>query len=188
MFTTQEQFSAAAKSAIESQAYTLNTLANQAFDSFSQLVNLNVAAAKASLEESAATAQQLLSAKDPQEFFSLTAAQAQPTAEKFVAYGQNLASIATASQAEFAKAAEAQIAEITRKVTTLVDELAKNAPAGSENAVALLKTAVANANASYGQLRQTTKQATETFEQNLTKATQQFSQAAEKATGKTAKK
>jgi phasin family protein len=188
MFTTQDQFSAATKSAFESQAATLNVLTNQAFESFSRLVNLNVAAAKASLEESAATAQQLLSAKDAQELFALTSAKAQPSAEKFMAYSQNLVGIASSSQAEFAKTAETQIAEITRKITALIEEIAKNAPAGSENAVALLKSAVDNANASYGQLRQTTKQATEAFEENMTKATKQFSQAAEKATTKTAKK
>ncbi|OGB27557.1 MAG: Phasin (PHA-granule associated protein) [Burkholderiales bacterium RIFCSPLOWO2_02_FULL_57_36] len=188
MFSTQEQFSAAAKSAFETQAATMNALTTQAFESFSRLVNLNVAAAKASLEESAATAQQLLSAKDVQEFFTLTSAQSQPKAEKLLAYGQNLVGIASASQAEFAKAAEAQIAEITSKVSSLIDEISKNAPAGSENAVALLKNAVDTANASYGQLRKSTKQATEAFEENITKATKQFSQAAEKATVKTAKK
>lgn len=188
MFTNQDQFSAATKSAFETQAAAMNVLTNQAFESFSRLVNLNVAAAKASLEESAATAQQLLSAKDPQELLAMTAAQAQPNAEKFMAYSQNLVGIASASQAEFTKTAEAQIAEITRKISTLIEEISKNAPAGSENAVALLKSAVESANASYGQLRQTTKQATEAFEENLTKATKQFSQAAEKATSKATKK
>lgn len=188
MFTTQDQFSAATRSALESQAATANVLANQAFESFSRLVNLNVAAAKASLEESAATAQQLFAAKDAQELFALTSAQAQPNAEKFLAYSQNLVGIATSSQAEFAKTAEAQIAEITRKITALIEEIGKNAPAGSENAISLLKSAVDSANASYAQLRQTTKQATEAFEENLNKATTQFSQAAEKATSKTAKK
>jgi phasin family protein len=188
MFTTQEQFSAAAKSAFESQAATVNVLTNQAFESFSRLVNLNVAAAKASLEESATTAQQLLSAKDAQELFALTAAQTQPNAEKFLAYSQNLVGIASSSQAEFAKTAETQTSEVTRKVTALIEEIAKNAPAGSENAVALLKSAVDNANAGYEQLRQTTRQATEAFEENLAKATKQFSQVAEKATAKTAKK
>ena len=188
MFTNQEQFSNAAKSAFESQAATVNALTSQAFESFYRLVNLNVAAAKATLEESAATAQQLLSAKDPQEFFALTTAQTQPKAEKLLENGQNLIGNASDSQAEFTKAAEAQIAEITRKVSTLIEEISKNAPAGSENIVSLLKNAVDTANASYGQLRNTTKQATEAFEENITKATKQFSQAAEKATVKTAKK
>jgi phasin family protein len=188
MFTNQEQFSAAARSAFESQAATVNALANQAFESFSQLVDLNVAAARASLEESAVTAQQLLSAKDAKELFALTAAQAQPNAEKFLSYSRNLVGIASASQAEFVKTAEAQISEITSKVTALIEEIAKNAPAGSENAIALLRNAIDNANASYSQLRNTTKQATEAFEENLNKATKQFSQAAEKATEKAAKK
>ena len=67
---------------------------------------------------------------------------------------------------------------------TLIDEVTKNAPAGSEQAVTALKTVVGNINAGYEQLSKTTKQAVQTMEENLTKATQQFTQAAEKATAK----
>jgi phasin family protein len=140
--------------------------------------------AKASLEESAANVQQLLSAKDPQEFFALSAAQAQPTAEKAFAYSRHLASIASSTQAEFAKAAEVQIAETTRKVTALVDEVSKNAPAGSENAIAFVKSAIGNANAGYEQVAKTTKQAVEALEANMNTATNQLFQAAAKANGR----
>ena len=107
-----------------------------------KLIELNLTAAKASLEESSITTRQLLAAKDPQEFFSLTAAQAQPTAEKAMSYSRQVAAIAAGTQAEFTKAAEAQIAETNRKVITLVDEVTKNAPAGSENVVAAIKAGI----------------------------------------------
>ena len=79
----------------------------------------------------------------------------------------------------------AQIAETTRKVTALIDDIVKNAPPGSENAVAILKTAIANANAAYEQLKNTTRQASDTMGANVTNVVNQFSQAAEKATGRT---
>ncbi|MDB5765078.1 MAG: phasin family protein [Herminiimonas sp.] len=180
MFSNQDQFSAAAKANFESQFAAATALANKAFAGVAQLVDLNVSAAKASLEHSTAAVQQLLSAKDPQEFFALSAAQTQPNAEKLLAYGRNLASIASSTQSEFTKAAEAQIAETTRKVTALVEDAAKNAPAGSENAIAMLKSAIVNANAGYAQLTQNTRQAADAIEENITKTVKQFSQVAEK--------
>ncbi len=187
MFSNKDQFSTAAKIDFESQLAAVTALTNKAFESVAQLVDLSVSAAKASLEHSAAAAQQLLSAKDPQEFFALSAAQTQPNAEKVLAYNRNLASIASTTHAEFAKAAEAQIAETARKVGALVDEVAKNAPAGSENAIALLKSAIGNANASYEQLSKSTRQATEALEENMAKAVKQFSPVAEKITGRAKK-
>jgi phasin family protein len=149
-----------------------------------KFVDLNLTAAKASLEESSATTKQLLSAKDPQEFFSLATAQAQPNAEKTIAYGRHLASIASSTSAEFSKAAETQIAETNRKVISLVEEVSKNAPAGSENAVALLKSAIGNANAGYEQFTKTAKQAVESIESNLSSAVNQFTTATAKAAAK----
>ncbi len=188
MFAIPEQFSAATKANFDAQLALITTLTNKAFEGVEKFVDLNMNLAKASLEESTATTKQLLAAKDPQEFFSLTAAKAQPNAEKAIAYGRHLASIATNTQAEFTKAAEAQIAETSRKVISLVDDVSKNAPAGSENAIALLKSAIGNANASYEQLTKTTKQAVETLEGNLNTAVSQFSAAAEKSAVRAAKK
>lgn len=188
MFTIPEQFSTATKANFESQVAILTALTNKAFESVEKIIDLNMNVAKASLEESAVAARQLLSAKDPQEFFSLSAAQAQPSAEKALAYGRHLASIATSTQAEFTKAAEAQIAETNRKIVALVDEVSKNAPAGSENAVAFVKSAIGNASAGYEQLSKSTQQAVDVLEANLNTAVTQFSQAAAKSGAKVASK
>lgn len=184
MTTTPEQFIAATKASLEAQFASLTSLNKKAFEGLEQLVALNVNAAKATFEESSAAAKELISAKDPQEFLSLTTAQAKPSAEKALAYGRHLASITSATQAEFTKAVEAHIAETNAKVITLIDEVTKNAPAGSEQAVTALKTVVGNINAGYEQLTKTTKQAVQTLEDNLATATAQFTQAAEKTTSK----
>jgi phasin family protein len=165
----------------------LTALTNKTFESVEKIIDLNMNVAKASLEESTATAKQILAAKDPQEFFSLTAAQAQPSAEKAIAYGRHLANIASSAQAEFTKAAEEQIAETNRKVVALVEEVTKNAPAGSESAVAFVKSAIGNASAGFEQFSKTTKQAAETMEANMNTATSQFVQAAEKTASRAKK-
>ncbi len=188
MFTVPEQFSAATKANIESQVAIFTALSSKAFEGFEKIIDLNLNVAKASFEESTAVAKQLLSAKDSQDFFSLSSAQAQPTAEKALAYGRHLASIASTTQNEFTKAAETQIAETNRKIIALVDEVTKNAPAGSETAIAFVKSAIDNANAGYEQLTKSSKQAAEALEGNLNTAVNQFTQAASKSGAKTSKK
>jgi phasin family protein len=187
MFSIPEQFSNATKTQFEAQLAMMTALTNKAFESVEKIVDLNMSAVKASLEESTAAAKQILTAKDPQEFFSLSAAQNQPNTEKALAYGRHLASIATSAQAEFTKAAEAQIADTSRKVMELVEEVSKNAPAGSENAVAMMKSAIGNANAGYEQLSKNTKQAVDALEGNLNNAVSQFTQAAEKTSSRAKK-
>jgi phasin family protein len=181
MFAIPEQFSSATKVNFESQFALLSALTAKTFEGMEKLIDLNLNAAKATLEETSAATRQLLAAKDPQEFFSLTAAQAQPTAEKAMSYSRQLASIAAGAGAEFSKAAESQIVETNRKVISLVDEVSKNAPAGSESFVAAVKTAISNANAGYEQFTKTTKQAVEAMENNVNNAVSQFTQAARKA-------
>ena len=184
MFSIPEQFSNATKANFDAQFAIFSALTSKAFEGVEKFVDLNLTAAKASLEETSATTKQLLSAKDPQEFFSLASAQAQPSAEKTIAYGRHLATIASSTSAEFSKAAETQIAETNRKVISLVEEVSKNAPAGSENAVALFKSAIGNANAGYEQFTKTAKQAVESIETNLASAVNQFSAAAAKVAPK----
>jgi phasin family protein len=187
MFNTPEQFSSAAKANFEAQVSLFNSLFGKAFESVEKVVDLNLNVAKASLEDTSIAARQLLAAKDPQEFFSLTAAQAQPTAAKAIAYGRHLAGIVTAAQAELSRVTEEQIAETGRKVSALVDDVSKNAPAGSENVVAMFKTALGNANAGYEQFTKTAKQAAEVMEANMNSAVTQFSQVAEKTANRTRK-
>jgi phasin family protein len=187
MFSIPEQFSSVAKANFEAQLSILTALTSKAFESVEKVVDLNINVAKASLEDSAITARQLLSAKDPQEFFSLSAAQAQPTAAKAIAYGRHLAGIASSAQAELTRTAEEQFAETGRKVSALVDDVSKNAPAGSENVIAIVKSAIGNANAGYEQFSKTTKQAVEAMEANMNSAVSQFSQATEKTTSRARK-
>jgi phasin family protein len=181
MFAFPEQFSNATKANLESQFALFSSLTSKTFEGMEKLVDLNINTAKAALENSSATARRLLAAKDPQEFFSVTTANAQPNAEKALSYGRQVASIAADTGAEFSRAAESQFAEVNRKVISLVDEVTKNAPAGTETYVSAFKTAISNANAGYEQFTKTTKQAVEAIESNMNAAVSQFTQAAGKA-------
>ncbi|MGH8808937.1 MAG: TIGR01841 family phasin [Noviherbaspirillum sp.] len=181
MFPTQDQISAATKANFEANLALYTALSNKTLESVEKLLTLNLTAVKASMEESSAATKQILSAKDAQEFLSLVGAQAKPNFEKAIAYNNHLSSIASNAQAEFTKLTEARIVETSRKVTALVDEAAKKAPAGSETVFALLKTAFGNASSGYEQLAKTGKQAVEAIEANLNSTGNQFAQVAGQA-------
>ncbi len=182
MFPIQDQISVATKNSLEANLAMYTALTNKTLESVEKLVNLNITAVKASMEESSAAARQLLAAKDPQEFISVVTAQAKPALEKAVAYGNHVSGIASSARAEFVKAAEAQIAALNNKVNELVEEVSKKAPAGTEGMVTIVKSALGNANDGYGQFVSTAKQAMEALEANVNAAVGQFVKVAGKQT------
>lgn len=180
MTYTADQFVAAQKATVE----TLFGLTAKAFEGVEKLVELNLQVARTSLAEAAETAQAALSVKDAQELLSLQAGLLQPAAEKAASYSRHLYDIVAGTNAEVSKAAEATIAEGQRKVLALVDTAVKNAPAGSESAVALVKSAVAAANNAYESVHRAAKQASEVAEANFTSMTNQAVKVANSAAAK----
>ena len=177
---TAEQIVAAQKANIE----TLFGLTQKAFEGVEKLVELNVQATKAALSETANSTQALLSVKDAQELLTLQASLMQPLAEKTVAYSRHLYDIASGTGAEFGKAAEAQAADAQKKFMAVVDNAAKNAPAGSETAVAVMKSAVSAANNAMESVQKAVKQATEMAESNFNTVTAQAASVAKSSSKK----
>jgi phasin family protein len=176
MFKTPEEFAAANKASVDA----LLTIAHAQFAAFERLSALNFNTTKAAFEDSVAQAKALLSVKDAQGFASLGAASAQPALEKAIAYSRSLYEVATQTQAEITKLAESQAAETSKTVATLLDNLAKNAPAGSDAGVAALKSALTAANSAYGNFSKVVKQATNIAEANVTAATEKVVKASGK--------
>ena len=171
MHTATEPFTAAARSQMQAHLGLATSLADTVIDSMEKIIGLNLKAAKASFDTSLASTQQLLSASDPQEFFSLTTHQAQPHAEIALTYGHHLASIASGTHGELTRVAEEQLTQSSRQMVSLLDEFGKMAPAGSEGALSLMKSALDNVSAGYGQLARSSKLAVDTMESNLRAAT-----------------
>ncbi len=164
---TADQFVAAQKASLE----TLFGLTTKAFEGVEKLVELNLQVAKATLTEAADTTMAALSVKDAQELLNLQASLLQPSAEKAASYSRHVYDILAGTSAEVTKAAEATLAEGQKKVLALVDGAVKNAPAGTESAVALMKSAVAAANNAYESVNKAAKQATEVAEANFSALT-----------------
>ncbi|MBN3811279.1 TIGR01841 family phasin [Paraburkholderia sp. Ac-20347] len=175
---TPEQFAATQKASLEA----LFGLTTKAFEGAVKLAELNIETARAAIAEGQEHAQRSLSSKDPQGFFALQAGFAQPAAEKALAYGRNVYAIVSAAQSEFTQAAQSQIEQQQHAVQTFVDNAAKNAPAGSETAVAAFKSAITAAQGAYDSVNKAAKQAAEMAETNFDAVTKAASKAAAQAT------
>jgi phasin family protein len=163
---TAEQIMASHKANIE----TLFGLTHKAFEGVEKLVELNMQATKAALAETANHAQAVMGAKDAQEFMALQAGMVQPLAEKTAAYSRHLYDIASAAGADLGKTFEGQAAEAQQKLAGMIDSAAKNAPAGSETTVAMMKSAVTAANNAFESMQKAVKQATDMAEANFNTA------------------
>jgi phasin family protein len=146
---------------------TLFGLGSTAFTGIEQFIELNVEATKAAMNDAAGTAQALFAVKDPQEFVAVQAALVQPVAEKLAAYGRSVYEIAATTGSEVNRVAEATVADAQGKFMAVVDNAVKNAPAGTENAIALVKSAVAAANNAYESASKAAKQAADVTDANL---------------------
>ncbi len=167
MYTVPEQLASSNKANIEA----LLTIANTAFASAERLAALNLNTARSILEDSVTTAKTLLGAKDVQELVGLQSTLSQPALEKAVAYSRSLYEIATQTQEELTKVVEAQYSDINKNVSTALDKAVKNAPAGSDVAVAAVKSALAAANSAYDSVTKAAKQVAEIAEANVAAAT-----------------
>jgi phasin family protein len=166
MFTTPAQFTAFQKT----NADAITAYGQALFNAAERLTQLQLATARAFLSDSASAVQGMAGVKDQQGFMAMTQGSAQPAIEKMVNYSRSLYSIASGVGAELSKIAEAQISDGNRRVAEFIDTAAKNAPAGSEPAVAWIKNAVAAGNSAYDSMNRAAQQAVETGESNLAAA------------------
>jgi len=180
LYPTPESLSAAQKENLDA----MMKLSHKAFEGVEKMVDLQLNAARTSLQETAEKFKALMSVKDAQEMVTLQASLMQPLAEKTVAYSRHLYDIASGTSAEFGKAAEAQATDAQKKFMSVVDNASKNAPAGSETAVAVMKSAVSAANNAMESVQKAVKQATEMAEANFNSVTSSAVNASKTATKK----
>jgi phasin family protein len=163
MYATPTQFSEMQKSQIDA----LYALSHVAFNTTEKLVDLNLAAMKAALDESAAAAQSLLSIKDAQDMMAVGGSLTQPAFQKFVGYGRNVYNIVSSAGADVRRVVESQLADGNNKAAQLIEFATKNAPAGSEPVVSMFKNAVAAYNSAYETISKATRQALDAAESNF---------------------
>ena len=177
MYISPEHIVATNKASVE----TLVGLANTQFATLARLTALNFNVAKSTFEESGSYTKSLLGAKDAQEFAALSATSAQPVIDRAIAYSRGVYEIATQTQAELNKLTQAQAGEFNKNIIGYLDKVARNAPAGSDVAIAAVKSALAAANSACDSVSRVTKQASELAETNFAAATTVLRDAKKKA-------
>lgn len=176
MFPNVEQYMNSSKAFFESQTAVFKTLANTALESTEKVTTLNLAAMKASAADAGNVLTQATAARDPQALFALLTSQFQPNAEKAASYARYLGEIVTETQSVFSKTAEAQVAEVSRAAAALVDQVAAASPAGSSDAMALVKSMMGTANAVYEQVNKVAKQTGEAIQAQTASFAGQYAQ------------
>ncbi len=172
MFTSPEQFANATKTLFDLQMQTFNTLADKTVKGVEQVMALNMNAAKSSMAGTIAAGQEMAKGmgSDPKAAIAALHARMQPGAAGAAEYRENLKAIIDEMHQEFRQAADTHVAEAKSTLSALIYDVTQNVKPGSENAVEIIKTAIDNAFKGYEQVTQATRQAVQTVEAQIAKA------------------
>ena len=178
MFTNPEQFASATKTLFDLQMQTFNALASKAVQGVEQVVALNVATARQSMENTLAAGRQFSQAPDPKAAIDALQAHMQPGVSEATAYGEQLRQIVADIQNDFQQAADTHLVEAKNTLSALIYDVTQNVKPGQENAVEIIKAAIENAFRGYEQVTASTREAMRRVEEQVTAATDKLAKAA----------
>lgn len=141
--------------------------AHLAADNAEKLVQFQYKTSQAAFTETINNVRSLAAAKDAQEFGALATAIAQPAAENSLAYARHVQTLVAEVQGEFAKFFDTHVSELNKRVTVLVEQASKSAPAGSDVAMNAVKSALSAANQAYDAATKAGKQIAEMTEASI---------------------
>ena len=177
---TPEQFAVVGQANLEA----MMSLANSAIARAERLAELNLNTVRSVLEDSVATTRKLAEAKDPQQLAKLQGELTKPMLDKAVAYARSVQEIATEGQQEVSNLFEKQIADLNKRFHDMLEQAAKQAPAGSEGVFEAVRSAMNTANSLYDNASKAARQAAEVAEANMAAATEATVKAVSAATKK----
>ena len=176
MYQAPEQLMALNKANLEAAV----RFAGIALEGAERMFELQLKAAKSVFADGVQQAKTLAEVKDPQEFAQLKNTLVQPSLEKATNYVKSVYDVAAATQSELNKLVEEQVSEFNKQVVTGLDKVVKSAPAGSEIAVAAVKSAISAVNSTYDNLSKSAKQFAEMSQANIEAAASQAAHASKK--------
>ncbi|WP_213309059.1 TIGR01841 family phasin [Paraburkholderia sacchari] len=179
---TTEQIAAAQKANLESAC----GLTTRVIEGIEKLAELNLKTIQSTLAETRQNALKALSVNDPQAWLALQGALVASTAEKVQLYSRELFQTVSAAQGEFAQLAQAQYEAYNRRVQTLIEDVARSAPAGSEAAIAGWKSAIGATHTLIETLQRASQQTVQVAESSLDAVATAASKTARRTAGQTA--
>ena len=163
MVQVSEQIAAFNKSQLEAML----KVAELATENLEKLADVQFKAAKSAYADSVKALKQLAGVKDVNELASVATGAAQPTWDKATTYAKSVYDVVSTAQSEFASLLEEQVAELNKNMVVTLDTAMKSAPAGSEGAIAAVKSAIHSTNTVYETMVKTAKQMASAAEANL---------------------
>ncbi|MFI4922712.1 MAG: phasin family protein [Burkholderiales bacterium] len=130
-------------------------------ESAERLVKLQLEAAKQAVDENVKNAKSLSEVKDLQEVMALRAKLAESGVEKALNFSRSVYEVASHAQAELNKLFEESLSAYTKDLVNVIEKTTKSSPAGSEFAVAALKSTVAATQAAVDSMTKAAKQVSE---------------------------
>ena len=165
----------------------LFNLAGTQFAVFERLVALNINTAMSALDDSASYAKALAVAGETREFSGLSAALAQPTLDRTIAYSRSVYEVGSHAQGEMARLVEAQAAAFNKSAVMYLDNFAKFAPAGSDVAVSVVKSALDTVSSAFDGLTHFAMQASKRAEGKVAAVNLEVSETSAKDSGEDVK-
>lgn len=179
--------STAARTHLSSQLGFATSMTESMIETMEKLMGLNLQAARASLDMTLGSAQQLMATKDPQDFMRVSSKQLQPHADIVVTYVRHLSNIASGTHRELARITQDKVNQSSRELVSMLDKLGSSAPEGSQNSITLLKAAIDNAASGYSQINQSTRNAIAQIESGISASGKQPTAVVGKSNGRTKK-
>jgi phasin family protein len=127
-------------------------------DSAERAINIQLEYAKGALKQATLTAQAVSQVKDVPQLIALRTRIAENAVENMMGYSRSLYEVASEAQAEFSKLAEERMASYQQAVVQAVDQATKASPAGSDVAVAAMKSGMAATTAAFDTFNKAARQ------------------------------
>jgi phasin family protein len=144
------------------------------FEGVEQLARLNLQATRSTLDQWADACRAVLNVSEPQQLLALHAATVEPLAAKWTGYAGQVYAIVAATGAELRQLAEQTANDAQSQVVSAVEAALANAPAGSEGATAIVKSAFAAANSAFQNAQEAWRQAGQVADAQVETVTASF--------------
>jgi len=175
---------------LKKSSATWGDFTGMAFDKFEQLNDLNIKHTKSSMADTSEAIAAMLEVKDPKEFMEFAQKSAGPIPSKVSAYMKEVYKINSDFLKSGSEYVEAESEEMNKVISDQVEEMSKNAPAGTEGVVAMTKSSLAASSSTYESMTKAAKQVFDIVDSNIEAASKAgesvVSQPVGKAKGKKA--
>jgi phasin family protein len=182
-----EQLTAAQKANAEVMMALLRT----AFNGVERLTALNIAASRDFFNNTVASTQQLMAAKDAGAIAKLNSELAKPGVDKMMDYSRSVYDLVAQMQKEVTSVMEEQYSSFAKNASSAVEKASAGAPVGGDVFAATMKTMLGASTKAFDSMNSMAKQLTDIAEANMqvaaksgTKAVSATAAAAKKSAAK----